>query len=85
MGPIRPVQEVRIVTNTPVGVFRTIVIFPGRLDVVVVHRFLRQTSTCNTTARSAKLRRIEIAVAIGLWAFIFLVAVAFLLAAQFRG
>jgi hypothetical protein len=37
---------VRIVTNTPVGVFRTIVILPGRLDVVVVHRFLRQTSTC---------------------------------------
>ena len=46
---------------------------------------LRVLQVKNTTARSAKLRRIEIAVAIGLWAFIFLVAVAFLLAAQFRG
>jgi len=45
LRPIRPVQEVRIVTNTPVGVLRTIVIVPSRLYVAVVHRLLSQTST----------------------------------------
>src|SRR5208283_5828352 len=44
--PIRPVQEVRMVTNTPVGVLRAIVILPSCLDVTVVHGLLRQTSTC---------------------------------------
>jgi hypothetical protein len=42
---IRPVQEVRMVTNTPVGVLRGIVILPSCLDFMVVHRLLRQTST----------------------------------------
>src|SRR6266436_3842389 len=45
LRPIRPVQEVRIVTNTPVGVLRAIVILPSRLRVAVVHRLLHQTST----------------------------------------
>jgi len=36
---------VSIGTNTPVGVLRAIVILPSRLDVAVVHRLLRQTST----------------------------------------
>src|SRR5580692_8131846 len=45
LRPVRPVQEVRIVTNTPVGVLRAIVILPSRLQVAVVHRSLRQTST----------------------------------------
>ena len=35
-----------MVTNTPVGVLRAIVILPRRLDFTVVHRLLRQTSTC---------------------------------------
>jgi hypothetical protein len=34
-----------MVTNTPIGVFRAIVILPSRLDFTVVHRLLRQTST----------------------------------------
>ena len=32
--------------DTPVGVLRAIVILPSRLDVVVLHLLLRQTSTC---------------------------------------
>jgi type II secretory pathway component PulJ len=39
----------------------------------------------NKTERSLKLKRIEVAVAISLWALILLVVVAFLLAAQYRG
>ena len=33
-----------MVTNTPIGVLRAIVIFPSRLDFTVFHRLLRQTS-----------------------------------------
>lgn len=47
LRPIRPVQKVRTVTNTPVGVLRAVVILPSRLRVAVVHRLLRQTSTCS--------------------------------------
>ena len=35
-----------MVTNTPVGVLAAIVILPSCLDFTVVHRLLRQTSTC---------------------------------------
>jgi len=35
-----------MVMNTPVGVLRAIVILPSCLDFTVVHRLLRQTSTC---------------------------------------
>jgi hypothetical protein len=35
-----------MVTNAPVGVLRAIVILPSCLDFTVVHRLLRQTSTC---------------------------------------
>src|SRR5579862_3100735 len=43
---IRPVQEVRIVTDTPEGVLRAVVILPSRQRIAVLHRLLRQTSTC---------------------------------------
>src|ERR1700685_2395670 len=57
LRPIRPVQEVRIVTNTPVGVLRAIVILPSRLRVAVAHRSLRQTSTCSgSRAQAMNLR-----------------------------
>src|SRR5205807_254896 len=45
LRPIRPVQEVRIVTKTPVGVLRAIVILPRGLQVAVVQRLPHQTST----------------------------------------
>ena len=51
LRPIRPVEEVRIVTNTPEGVLRAIVILPSRLQVAVVHRSLCQTSTCSDRGR----------------------------------
>jgi hypothetical protein len=60
LRPIRPVQEVRIVTNTPVGVFRAIVILPSRLRVAVVHRLLRQTSTCSGSRAQAMNLRLRI-------------------------
>ncbi len=34
-----------MVTNSPVGVLRALVILPSRLNVTIVHRLLRQTST----------------------------------------
>ncbi len=40
-----------MVTNTPVGVLRAVVIFPSCLDFTVVHRRLRQTSTCRDHGR----------------------------------
>jgi hypothetical protein len=40
-----------MVTNTPVGVLRAVVIVPSRLHVAVVHRLLRQTSTCSRSGR----------------------------------
>src|SRR5579862_7831067 len=46
MRTVCPVEEVRIVTDAPVGALRAIVILPSRLDVVVLHRLLSQTSTC---------------------------------------
>src|SRR5439155_17385640 len=49
---IRPVQEVRMVTNTPVGVLGTVVILPSCLDFAVVHQLLRQTSTCRDRGRN---------------------------------
>jgi len=49
---IRPVQEVRMVTNTPVGVLRAVVILPSCLDFTVVHRLLGQTSTCRDHGRN---------------------------------
>jgi hypothetical protein len=45
-----------MVTDTPVGVLRVIVILPSRLDVAVPH-WLRQTSTCTgPRARAMNLR-----------------------------
>ena len=41
-----------MVTNTPIGVFRAIVILPSCLDFMVVHRLLRQTSTCRDHGRN---------------------------------
>src|ERR1700678_1292510 len=38
LRPIRPVEEMRIVANTPRRVLRAIVILPSCLDVAVVHR-----------------------------------------------
>ncbi len=35
-----------MLTNTPVGVLRAVLILPSCLDFTVVHRLLRQTSTC---------------------------------------
>ncbi len=43
--PIRPIEEVRTVTKTPVRVFRAIVILPSSLDLTVLHSVVRQTST----------------------------------------
>ena len=40
-----------MVTNTPVGVLRAIVISPSCLDFTVVHRLLRQTSTRRDSGR----------------------------------
>src|ERR1700674_2621147 len=55
LRPVRPVQEVRIVTDTPVGVLRVIVILPSRLHVAVVHR--SQTSTgWQATGQAMNLR-----------------------------
>ena len=42
-----------MVTDTPVRVLRAIVILPSRLDVAVVHRSLRQTSTCSGSRAQA--------------------------------
>ena len=41
-----------MVTNTPIGVFRAIVILPSCLDFTVVHRLLRQASTCRDHGRN---------------------------------
>jgi hypothetical protein len=41
-----------MVTNTPVGVLRAVVILPSCLDFTVVHRLLRQTSTCRNHGRN---------------------------------
>ena len=41
-----------MVTNTPVGVLRAVVILPSCLDFTVVHRLLRQTSTCRDHGRN---------------------------------
>jgi len=41
-----------MVTNTPVGVLRAVVILPSCLDFTVVHRLLRQTSTCRDHERN---------------------------------
>src|SRR5258708_34856913 len=60
LRPIRPVQEVRIVTNSTVGVFRAIVILPSRLHVAVVHRLLRQTSTGSGSWAQAMNLRLRI-------------------------
>ena len=40
-----------MVTNTPVGVLAAIVILPSCLNFTVVHRLLRQTSTCRDHGR----------------------------------
>jgi hypothetical protein len=40
-----------MVTNTPVGVLRAVVIFPSCLDFAVVHRLLRQTNTSRDHGR----------------------------------
>src|SRR5260370_40241543 len=41
-----------MVTNTPVGVLRAVVILPSCLDFMVVHRLLRQTSTWRDNGRN---------------------------------
>ena len=41
-----------MLTNTPVGVFRAIVILPSCVDFTVVHRLLRQTSTFGGPGRN---------------------------------
>ena len=38
LRPVRPIDEVGMVTDTPVGVLRVIMILPSRLDVAGPHR-----------------------------------------------
>ncbi len=45
-----------MVTNTPVGVLRAIMILPSCLDFTVVHRLLRQTSTCRDYGRNERVQ-----------------------------